>query len=616
MTNLETKNFADNEAAIAGRSGNRGRLLAALGGLTLALSAAGSMTAQAQVNVPSPPTRGELTPMQAQPEERPSVTLTIDGEMARTPCALDSPRLAEVMVTLSSVTFVGADAATDVDLAQSYASYIGRELPISVLCDIRAQATSQLTDAGYLAAVEIPEQRLSGGAAEFRVVLGRLTALRIRGDAGPSERVLERYLQNLVGEEVFNTKQAERYLLLADDIPSMDVRLGLRPAANGVPGDLVGEVAVLRRRAVVDVNIQNYGSRALGRFGGLVRAEAYDLTGLGDRTAFSVYTSHDFDEQLTLALDHEFMVGDDGLVVGGGVTLGWTNPSIGLAGFDVESETFYANLHATYPVLRTQETSVHTTLGFDLVDQNVDINDVNLSRDRVRTVFTGISVVNTDIDSLAHRNGYTPFEPRFRIAGYAEVRQGLSLLGANPDCRTTPANCVATGELPSRVEQDPTPTLIRGELHTEYRPVPIMTIAFDLEAQFTRDPLPAFEEFSGGNYTIGRGYNPSSVAGDSGIGTSLELRYGSLVPDTIDSFAWQPYVFADWVTVWDRDPSQRPLNPDSLVSLGAGMRFTHGRGVQGDFSVAVPLKRTDGQAARNDVRILFSLTSRLFPWRF
>ena len=43
------------------------------------------------------------------------------------------------------------------------------------------QAASILQQAGYLATVEIPEQRLSNGEDELRIVFGRLTALRVRG---------------------------------------------------------------------------------------------------------------------------------------------------------------------------------------------------------------------------------------------------------------------------------------------------------------------------------------------------------------------------------------------------------------------------------------------------
>ena len=39
------------------------------------------------------------------------------------------------------------------------------------------------------------------------------------------------------------------------------------------------------------------------------------------------------------------------------------------------------------------------------------------------------------IASLARRGGYTPYEPRFRLAYGMELRQGLSILGANPPAR-------------------------------------------------------------------------------------------------------------------------------------------------------------------------------------
>lgn len=208
-----------------------------------------AVPAQAQVASVAPPTRDTLVPQSARNDARSDMALTVDGQLERGACALDSADLADVRITLSQVSFAGAEAASDVDLSPAYLPYIGRDLPLAVLCDIRAHATQLLTDAGYLAAVEIPEQRLEGGAATLRVVLGRLTALRVRGDAGPSERLLARYLEQLVGQPVFNTRQAERYLLLADDIPGIDVRLSLRAAATGAPGDLIGEVAAVRRPA-------------------------------------------------------------------------------------------------------------------------------------------------------------------------------------------------------------------------------------------------------------------------------------------------------------------------------------------------------------------------------
>lgn len=589
---------------------------------SLALAAAVvSQPAFAQNALPAiaPPARGNLLPPDTRPET-PRTTLTIDGGLERGTCALDNPAMADIRVTLSEVTFVGAEAVTGVDLAETYQPYLGRELPLSVLCDIRARATAALAEAGYLAAVEIPEQRLTGGAAQLRVVLGRLTALRVRGEAGPSQALLARYLQPLVGQPVFNVRDAERRLLLADDIPGLDVRLSLRAAAGGQPGDLIGEVAVLRRPTEVNVNVQNYGSHELGRFGGLVNARLYDLTGNGDVTSLTAFTTHDFSEQQTLQASHDLLVGSDGLQLGGQVTLGWARPSLGIAGFDVKADTLFAGVHAAYPFVLTQAARLTGSAGLDVVNQDVTANTALLSRDHGRTVWARLAMSETDRASLSRQNGYTPFEPRWRLGLSGEVRQGVAILGANRDCRGAPLACTAINKVPSRIEQDPTALLLRAELEGEYRPVPAFAIVVRAQAQLTNDPLPAFEELTGGNYAIGRGYDPGAISGDRGVAGTVEFRLGSLVPRGANGFAAQPYAFIDAARVSDRDPSQRGSNPDSLASAGGGVRFAWAHGMQGDLTVAVPLHNPDtrrlGGRPRGDVRVLLSLTSRLLPWRF
>ena len=147
--------------------------------------------------------------------------------------------------------------------------------------------------------------------------------------------------------------------------------------------------------------------------------------------------------------------------------------------------------------------------------------------------------------------------------------------------------------------------------------MPLVALAFDLAAQYSSDPLPAFEEFAGGNYGIGRGFDPGAVLGDSGIGATFELRYGSLLPKGPAGFAVQPYVFSDVAQVWNEDPSLAgAFDDDQLWSLGGGLRFARGRNMQGDVAVAVPVQRTNTQTQLGDVRLLFSLTTRLVPWSF
>ena len=582
----------------------------------LLLAGAIAFLAPSLANAQALPSRGELTPPQAREPVRAPTTLTIDGGLERAPCALDAPDFADIKVTLTSVRFTGAEKAPEVALAGAYESYLGRELPIAVLCDVRAAANERLQQAGYLATVEIPAQRLSGGDAEMRIVFGRLTALRVRGEAGPSEQLVANYLEPLTDGEVFNTRRAERYLLLADDLPGVNVRLSLRPAAGGEPGDLVGDIAVVRRRGALDFNVQNYGSPSLGRFGGLLRGEIYDLTGLGDRTAIALFSTADFQEQQTVQLGHDFALGNDGLRMFGQFTYSWTDPDLDLPGFDVESETLFASAGLSYPIQRSRSTSHLISSGFDFVDQDLDVNGVRLTRDRVRTVFLRLESLYADPDSISGQRGFSAYEPQLSARGAIELRQGIDVFDATPDCRPNPLACIRADLAPNRIEADPTPLLVRFEGQADYRPVPRVRFSLGVDAQFSGDPLPAFEELSAGNYSIGRGYDPGSVLGDSGYALSFEAGFGSLTPGGPREFAWEGYVFTDMAWAWNEDPSRKPLNPDRLWSAGAGLRFSLGSAMQGDITVAVPLEKPDLAPDRGDVRFLISLTTRLLPWRF
>lgn len=584
--------------------------------------AAGSVfpidAALAQAQVPpqiTPPARGQLAPPELQREQR-SVTLTIDGDLERTPCVLDREEYADIKLTLGGVEFGGLEKVPGLSLDEAYEGYLGRELPLSVMCDIRAQANAILRQQGYLATVEIPEQNLGDGVADFRVVFGRLAGLRVRGEAGPSEEVVASYLQKLTEQEVFNTKDAERYLLLADDLPGVDVRLSLRPAAGGEPGDLLGEIAVVRRRGALDINVQNFGSESLGRFGGLLRGEIYDITGLGDRTSIAVFSTLEFSEQQTYQLGHDFAVGGDGLRLGAQLTYSTTNPDIDLANFELESETFLASIFASYPLERSRQSTTFLTGGFDLVDQNVELNNFALSRDRVRTVFARIDNSWTDRESIQRIDGYSPFEPRLRTRFAFELRQGLDVFSTSPDCRANLRACSTGGAIPpSRIEADPTPFVLRFEGGVEYRPDPLLTFSLETAAQVASAPLPAFEEFAGGSFSIGRGYDPGAVLGDDGAGATFEVRYGSLAPKTIDAMAVQPYAFTDVVFTSNQDPSRNGTNPDQLWSVGGGLRAALGSRLQADAFVAVPLETPDFAPERPDARFMFTITARLLPWR-
>jgi hemolysin activation/secretion protein len=124
----------------------------------------------------------------------------------------------------------------------------------------------------------------------------------------------------------------------------------------------------------------------------------------------------------------------------------------------------------------------------------------------------------------------------------------------------------------------------------------------------------SFEEFSAGNYTVGRGYDPGALLGDSGFGTQAEIRYGSRVPLSARKPAVEGYAFWDHALVRSRD-GVIIAGRQHLNSVGTGARINWDRFVL-DAGLAVPLTRIGPLSHRPGARLLVSLTTRLWPWKY
>jgi hemolysin activation/secretion protein len=558
-----------------------------------------------------PPTREEITRPQEQPRQQQLPRLEVEGGIERAPCALDSPEFANIRFTLRGAEFEGLQGATADSLAGSYSSLVGTEQPISVVCDIRDRAAATLRDAGYIAAVEVPEQRIADGIVRFRVLMAHLTQVRVRGNATGAERVIAGYLNALTKQPIFNRFDAERYLLLASDLPGYTVRLTLRPT-DGAPGEVLGDVTVQRVPVYSDFIVQNGGSSELGPWGGLARAQVFGLTGLADRTTLAAFSTVDFDEQQTLQLGHDFRLGSEGLSAAGLFTYAWAHPTIP-TGADVKARTLLTTLQMDYPLLRTLAKTMRATGGLDIINQDVDLDTIALTRDRLRVAFArlGFDAISTNFTP-----GRSLARPLWHVGSLLEIRKGVDILGASGSCGTTTAECTAAGVIPpSRFEGVSTATTVRALLYGEYRPVPKLTFALTARGQYAWEPLLSFEEFSAGNYTVGRGYDPGALLGDRAWGTQAEIRFGNSTPASARKVGVEAYAFWDHAEIDNLDKLTVVAGSKTLNSVGAGVRAAFDRFAL-DANVSVPLDRVGILNERPDPRILISLTTRLWPWSY
>jgi hemolysin activation/secretion protein len=555
-----------------------------------------------------PPTREQVTRPVAPPQTQRRPRLEVEGGIERAPCALAGPEYQNVRFTVRGAEFEGLQGLSAADLASATAPYMGKDEPIAVVCEIRDRAATILRDAGYVAAVQVPEQRIDSGVVHFRVLMAHITQIRVRGNASGAESTIASYLNRLTREPVFNRYQAERYLLLSSDIPGYTVRLTLRPAGTA-PGEVIGDVTVQHQAAYADFNIQNGGSHELGPWGGVVRAQLFGLTGLGDRTSVAFFSTSDFHEQQTIQAGHDFRLGPQGLTVGGTFTYAWARPHV--QDGDVLAKTLLATLEVGYPFVRQQSRTLRGSIGMDYVNQDVDLDHIDLTRDRLRVGFArlGLDATSSDFSNP----GYSLAEPLWHATALIEFRKGFNILGASDFCGSGGSSCGPNHVPASRTEGRPTAAVIRSTVYGELRPIPKLTFALGAQAQYSWDPLLSFEEFSAGNYTVGRGYDPGALIGDRGWGTQAEMRIGSRVPVSATRPALEGYVFWDHVRIHNLDRLFVLAGREHLNSVGGGARINWNRFAL-DAALAVPLTHIGPDDRKPDPRFLVSLTTRLWPW--
>ncbi|ABC62094.1 ShlB/FhaC/HecB family hemolysin secretion/activation protein [Erythrobacter litoralis] len=558
---------------------------------TACVAVGGSLSAQ------SLPSREQIElPQPTAPDLNPNIS--VDREDVRqAPCPFDA---SELTANITTVTFSGPDnRVLPADIAALLADIVPGEgmLPISQLCDLRDEAARRLDDAGYIAAVTIPEQQISNEArsARLSVILARLAEVQVVGDQGGQAGRIAARVERLKNLYPLRIADLERELLLASDNPGLDVALNLVAAPNGQPGEVIGQLRVIRKPFAITASANNLGSRALGREIGSVRAELYGLTGLADVTFIGASATLDFEEQWTIQGGHYFSL-DSGLTFGGSLAYAESRPTIGLP---LKADSLLGAIEAYYPVTRTVTSRGILGGGLEIINQDSVLSaggvTVPVTRDKLRVAFAKLEGTQRE------------FAPDGRVisllSGTIQLRKGLDIFDA------TQRGTADGLYFPSKLEGDPTALLVRGGYSISQR-FGDFALLTQLQGQYSGVPLLAFEEFSVGNYTIGRGYDPASTSGDSALGVrvqpSVVFRSGRT---TIE-----PYGFVDAVRIWNKDTFTTE-NGRSLSSAGLGARVYFADRFVLDAAWAHPFDKPLNVpgSSRAPGRFLVSLTASFGP---
>ncbi len=568
--------------------------------LACGIFVSGSANAQ-DAPLPTGQTRGELETPELEDDRTDSISTEFRRDSgSRQSCPFDENG---ARISINQLQFVdgrpvseGGNGALAPELAESLASVPqpSGEYSLTAICDLRDAANDALRRDGWIATVQVPPQELDG-TLTLNVISARLTEIRITGETGPYRDLLQDLLAPLTQLDPLNERDAERILLNANDVPGLDVRLALAPAGEG-GGAVVGNLSANYERFAAYVNARNYNAASIGRETVFGRVEYYGLTGLSDITHIGAQTTVDFNEQFIVEVGHEFGVGSQNIRIGTSAVYASARPDI--QDLDLQTDTFVANVNASYPWLRTPLTAVDFTLGFDFAEQETSVGPVPISKDSLRTFY-----VRGDIQGQKRRLNR---DPLFAYSGFLEVRQGVSFLGA------TDVGAFGTSETDGVTASRPfgfsDATVMRGAADVTWFPVRGFDLRARVEGQLTNRPLLNFDEFAIGNLSIGRGYDPGANSGDRAIGGVAEAT-ATLLNQA--QHRLRLFGFFDIVQLENLDRGT-PDPRRTLRSVGGGLRYSFGPAINAELIFAEPLDRPlffDNEDQPS--RVLFSITTKL-----
>ncbi len=539
--------------------------------------------------------REELNPAQTVPS--PTGRSGGDGDLFTSPepgpCPLSASRL---KFTLRSVEFSGAFGVRRRDMRPAFAADLNQEIGLAELCRIRDRAGDILFRKGLLARVEVPEQRIEGGRLKLEVFEAHVVSVSVRGDAGPAQERIEIYIEKLRGMRPFDIRKAQRYLYLASDVPGVRVAAALRPNAEGSGAvDLV--VTVSRKPIDALANVQNYGSRSLGPFGVVARTDFNGFTRFGERNSLVAYSTLGNTEQQVFEALSEARIGGEGFTLRGSAAYGLSTPGGDLARLKLSGRSLVLDAGAYYPLVRARRRNVNLGLGFDVINQKTTFGLGGvLSEDHLRVLFA-------HVDAEQQWRAGSAFLPAGVFGGNLDFRQGFLGLGASPlDAKTL-----------SRIGGRSDGSVFRGDAHLYLALASKLSGRAIISGQYSPTPLLAYEQYSVGNLTIGRGYDPSALTGDAGIGGAFELRagpydrLGSLkLPSGINVTAFS---FYDVASVYHREAG---VEDRTARSTGGGLSFQLGSRAKLDIAYARPFDRVSSISPHPpSARMLISLTSNI-----
>lgn len=266
-------------------------------------------------------------------------------------------------VRVESFTITGNSVFPEAVLQPEVAGFLHRDLTLAELYQAADALSKYYQSHGYgLARATVPQQEFSGGSVQLQVVEGRIGKVSVEGESRTRSAVIERRTAELRSGQVYTDAAMDRSVLLANDLPGLQVQATLEPGTDFGTADLIYKV---QDQPAVDgqLSVDDYGRKDVGLWRFNATADVASPTGSGDRLVALI--THSEGNLLNFGgLTYSFPLGPPG----GGFTADYNQSEYRVAGdtfrkLSVRGRSDNAGASYQYPEIRSRLENLYWGFG-------------------------------------------------------------------------------------------------------------------------------------------------------------------------------------------------------------------------------------------------------------
>lgn len=505
------------------------------------------------------------------------------------------PEAQKIKFQLNGIILEGNHVYSTNELQFLYEKQLHKTISVADLFAIVQSITNYYRNNGYiLSRAILPPQHVKGGVVRVKIIEGYIGNVTVTGKPRGAKCLVEAFGENIRSCPPLRVQNMERYMLLANEIPGVDVKAVLSPSKTNVGA---ADLTLLTNTDPVFgyLSYDNYGTRYIGPQQMTANVGLNSMIASGDAGQVTFTKTPKGQELTYIDANYNMPIYAEGMRLLVGATNAETHPLFVLQPQKIAglNQNYYTGIQ--YPLIRSRTESLNLRATFNYQDSSTTtIGNAELYTDHLRSLGVGASYNFSDKYYGANL-----------VSG--DLRQGLPILGYTSNTNPLTARTSRPGG-----RGDYTKIMLTlSRLQAIKGPVSLYGI---LNGQWAFNPLLSSEQFTFGGSQIGRGYDVAELIGDKGADGSLELRY-DLIAERLMMQALQFYIFYDAGMIWNYKNLGGTPTKQSAISTGIGVRFFFQKYVSGNLMWTQPVTK---EVAAEEIigrgrapRVFFSVVASL-----